>query len=246
MAREGRKQIRDALLSLLFPKGANCLCCAHPRLAQEEDSLCPACREALQAMRLPPQACNRCLSYVKAGNKCSFCASSVMQDIDRVFAPWRYGAQVRALIHAFKFDACDEALPTLVRFMAESLTERDFDCIVPVPLHRRRLKTRGVNQSLLLAQGLSACIGVPVKELLQRDVYRAPQSTLEKEARKSNVAGAFSCREDAKGLRVLLVDDVRTGGYTAHECARALKQGGALRICLCTAAVVYRAAEKKY
>ena len=175
----------------------------------------------------------------------SFCSSRVMGYIDRVYAPWRYAGEVRALIHAFKFNACDEALPILAEYMADAVQNRDFDCITPVPLHPRRLRLRGVNQALLMAERISLRLSIPVRQLLQRNRYQKPQSRLGPEERQFNVAGAFSCKEDVKGLRILLLDDVRTSGNTAHFCARALREAGAESVCLCTAAVVYRGTKSK-
>ena len=146
---------------------------------------------------------------------------------------------MRALIHAYKFDACDEALPLLAGAMADALKDRRFDCLVPVPLHPRRLRQRGVNQALLLAEALSRRVHIPVMELLRRDVYRAPQSRTPIGERRRNIQGAFSAAQPAQGMRVLLIDDVRTTGSTAAECAQALRKAGAVSVSLCVAAVVY-------
>ena len=128
----------------------------------------------------------------------------------------------------------------LARAMADALPDRDFDCLTPVPLHARRLRVRGYNQSLLLCRELSARTGILVVELLKRDKYHRPQSLTPQSLRQRNVAGAFSCAKDAEGLRVLLVDDVRTTGSTAFSCAKTLMDAGAESVSLCVAAVVYR------
>lgn len=224
----------------LYPRAANCLICGDPRNASLQDCLCDACRERLKTWRVPPQACDRCLSPVSKGKPCAFCASPMMKPIEAVFSPYRFGGEVRQLIHALKFNACGEAAPLLGRAMAESLSRREFDCIVPVPLHEKRLRQRGFNQAALLCQELSKETGIPVQELLRRDRYRRPQSKTPLKRRSENVSRAFSCAENAEGLRVLLVDDVRTSGSTAHACAKTLLKAGAESVCLCTAAVVYR------
>lgn len=231
---------REKVLSLLFPRGANCLGCGDPRRAAPEDCLCPACREALEALRVPAQACERCLSPVSRGKPCAFCRSAIMKGIHAVYAPYRYAGVVRALIHAFKFNACDEVLPLLGDAMTNALVRRDFDCVVPVPLHPRRLRQRGVNQALLLARVLTERTGIPTREALIRVRYQRPQSRTPLAQRRAHVAGVFSCAQEMQGLRVLLVDDVRTSGGTAHACAKALLEGGAKSVSLCVAAVVYR------
>lgn len=228
------------IIALLFPRAACCLVCGDPRKASVEDCLCPSCREKLKTYRVPPQACNRCLRPVEKGKPCAFCRSPYMKQIEAVFSPYRFGGEVRQLIHAYKFGSCDEALPLLSRAMADALLRRDFDCVVPVPLHPRRERKRGFNQALHLSRELSVCTGIPVEELLRRDRFHQPQSRTPIRKRAANVSKAFSCPGDAKGKRVLLVDDVRTSGSTAQACAKALMDAGAESVCLCVAAVVYR------
>ena len=227
-------------LDLLYPRGACCLCCGHPRLASEKDCLCGACREKLKSFRVPPQACERCLSPVERGKPCAFCRSKAMRSIERVYSPFVFGGSVRALIHAFKFSSCDEALPLLLTPMLESLKSRDFDCLTPVPLHPRRERQRGFNQCLLMCRALSEATGIPVKPFLTRTKYRRPQSRTPVRDRARSVQGAFTCPRPASGLRVLLVDDVRTTGSTAAACASVLLSAGAQSVSLLTSAVVYR------
>ena len=232
----------DRAAEWLFPRGACCLCCGDPRRASEEDCLCDACREKLKEGRVPAGACNRCLSPVSPGKPCAFCASPMMKPIEAVFSPYRFGGETRALIHALKFDACEEAAPLLAQAMADALPRRDFDCIVPVPLHPARLRQRGFNQTLILGRELSVRTGISVEDLLRRDRYHAPQSRLPMKRRADNVRGAFSCIGYSVGKRVLLLDDVRTTGSTACACAQTLLNAGAESVCLCVSAVVYRKA----
>jgi len=234
------ERLWEGAAGALFPRAANCLICGDPRRAEESDCLCPRCRAALRQKTVPPGACPRCLSPVKDGEPCRFCKSPMMKPIEKVYAPFRYAGEVRLLIHAFKFDACGEALPTLARAMADALTERDFDCLTPVPLHPRRLRQRGFNQALLLCRELTKLTGIPTEETLLRTIYHRPQSRTPILQRRANVEGAFAAKESAKGKRVLLLDDVRTTGSTARACARALRDQGAGSVSLCVCAVVYR------
>ena len=238
--KKAAEKARKGLIELLYPRAACCLICGDPRRADVSDCICPQCREKLKTYHVPPQACNRCLRPVEKGKPCAFCRSTFMKPIEAVFAPYRYGGEVRQLIHAYKFGACDEALPLLAHAMADSMHRRDFDCIVPVPLHPRRERKRGFNQALLLCRELSKYLGIPVEELLRRDQYHRPQSKMPLRKRAANVSKAFCCPGDAKGKRILLVDDVRTSGSTAHACAKALMDAGAESVCLCVSAVVYR------
>ena len=232
--------LTDLAVGWLFPRAACCLCCGDPRRASAEDCLCDSCREKLKEWRVPAGACDRCLSPVTPGKPCAFCASRMMKPIETVFSPYRFGGETRALIHQLKFNACEEAAPLLAQAMADALPRRDFDCIVPTPLHPLRLRQRGFNQTLLLGRELSTRTGIPVLELLRRDKYHAPQSRLPMKRRADNVSGAFSCVGDPSGKRILLLDDVRTTGSTACACANTLLNAGAESVCLCVTAVVYR------
>ena len=234
-------RLKQMTADLLFPRASHCLCCGDPRRASEEDCLCDACRRALAEKRVPAQACNRCLSPVSSGQGCAFCRSSLMKPLERVFAPYRYAGEVRQLIHALKFDACGEAVPLLADAMAGALPVRDFDCIVPVPLHRRRLRQRGFHQTLLLSRALSEIVGIPVAEdVLYQTRYHRPQSRTPMKRRRANVEKDYAASGAAKGKRILLLDDVRTTGSTACACAAALRKAGAQSVSLCVCAVVYR------
>lgn len=109
-------------------------------------------------------------------------------------------------------------------------TAQRYDFIIPVPLHIRRLRWRGFNQSLLLAQAIGQKEKIAVEPfLLERTRSTAPQIQLSEKERKSNVQGAFTVSdpERLQGTCVLLVDDVYTSGATVNECARVLRRSGA-------------------
>lgn len=114
--------------------------------------------------------------------------------------------------------------------------------IVPVPLHRRRLWSRGFNQSALIADHLGRMTGLPVdKHALVRRRHAPPMRALDPRQRARTVRGAFALA-DGHGLRgraVLLIDDVHTSGATASACARLLRRGGAAGVhLLCWTRVV--------
>jgi competence protein ComFC len=104
-----------------------------------------------------------------------------------------------------------------------------FDAVVPVPLHRSRLRRRGFNQAELLARGVAAGLNAPFSDTLRAVRKTRDQVELSAAERRANVAGAFVVRERARG-RVLLVDDVFTTGATTSECAQTLLAGGAQEV----------------
>lgn len=111
--------------------------------------------------------------------------------------------------------------------MASGFTE-DVDLIIPVPLAPRRLRERGYNQSLMLAQGLSAVTGIAVDDTtLARTRFEESQTHRDRWRRNNNVEDVFEDRAPDRlvGKHLLLVDDVVTTGATSCACARALEQG---------------------
>jgi len=124
---------------------------------------------------------------------------------------------------------------TLGAVLAELLADRmpvdtDYDVVMPVPLHRRRLLRRGFNQSALLAAAVTGRLRCRLDvATLIRVIATPPQTAQDLDSRRRNVHNAFAVRypERVAGLKVLLIDDVFTTGATANECARVLRAAGA-------------------
>ena len=117
--------------------------------------------------------------------------------------------------------------------MQHPFVDQQFDLVIPVPLHLQRLRWRGFNQSLLLAQAIGRNHHVPVEPfLLERTRPTVPQTELTEKGRRSNVQGAFAVNtpERIQEAHVLLIDDVYTSGATVNECARVLRRNGAAAV----------------
>lgn len=106
----------------------------------------------------------------------------------------------------------------------------DIDVIVPVPLHPRKLKKRGYNQSEKLATELARRLDIDIDCPVERVRETDSQTSLGREQRRENVANAFACRQSLDGLSVMLVDDVATTCSTLRECAKACRDAGAGRV----------------
>ncbi|MFC2032995.1 ComF family protein [Chloroflexota bacterium] len=107
------------------------------------------------------------------------------------------------------------------------------NALVPVPLHHKRLRERGYNQSGLLAHELGKLANLPlIEDCLIRQKYAPPQArTGNVEERRSNVGNAFTCKDRGiEGKQILLIDDVSTSGATLDACAAALKASGAASV----------------
>jgi ComF family protein len=144
-------------------------------------------------------------------------------------------------IQSLKYGGRDVLVRLLARLMHDAPCGEaplaDGGWVIPVPLHRRRLRQRGFNQSYLLAHAWRAAWretgnARPAlrSRLLARQRYTRPQVELTSDAREANVAGAFLVRMPLAGRRVLLVDDVLTTGSTLRACAEALRAAGAARV----------------
>ncbi len=162
---------------------------------------------------------------------------------DAAYSFGAYEAELRELIHLFKYAKIRTLAGPLGKFLAVALPrEQAYDVIVPMPLHIWRRWQRGFNQSELLAREIGRRIHTPVKNLVRRVRYTRPQAGLTNAKRRTNVVRAFRAKNSRalEGSRVLLVDDVLTTGATARACAKALKKAGAGHVTVLTLARVDR------
>jgi ComF family protein len=156
---------------------------------------------------------------------------------EAAWAPYRYEGAILDGICRLKYGSksflADAFGPHLARFAEKRLDGSGPVLIMPVPLHPKRLRERGFNQSLLLARHVAGRLHGDLDFLsLVRVRYTRPQASLAKRERQGNVRGAFELKNQGavKGKTILLVDDVVTTGNTLNECARMLKKGGAEKV----------------
>jgi len=190
--------------------------------------LCLTCRARLPAADGP--RCRRCWA-ITARAVCGDCAHS---PLDGARALYVFDGGARALVHELKYRSLHALAQPMAELLADSFLVEPFpaDVVMPVPLHRRRRRQRGFNQSELLARVLArrAELELDVRTLQRtRDTPQQTQ-TDDRTRREQNVRAAFSCRTSLIGRRVLLIDDVWTTGATLRECARTLRQAGAASV----------------
>jgi len=157
--------------------------------------------------------------------------------------PYLYEGTIMTAIHQFKYGEksfLGAPLGALLARFAEGWVPYSTNHLtMPVPLHPKRLRERGFNQSLLLARHVARRLDTELDFLsLRRVRYTPSQMGLRKEERRKNVRGAFGLQkpEVVEGKTVLLVDDVATTGNTLSECARVLKKAGCDKVlCLVVA-----------
>lgn len=210
------------LLDLLYP--IHCGGCAEAG----KGVWCEFCNDSVQ--RLFPPLQTRQLQLIAHGTSTSIDVTSAA----------RYVEPLRDGIHTFKYDGTPDLVSPFARLMADCWIRGKLqaDFLVPIPLHPRRWRERGYNQSELLADCLGRIVGVPVDaRMLRRMRYTDQQALLSHDERHGNVHGAFAAeRGCAVGKRIVLVDDVYTTGATLCECAVTLLNAGAQSVAAMTLA----------
>jgi ComF family protein len=215
-------KLKGIALDLLFPRW--CVGCG-----REGDFVCAACLQS--RVRITPPLCPRCGRPQLNNVICPLCIGW-QAEIDGIRAPFKFDGVVRQAILEFKYRNLRAIAGLLGRWLGEYLAANPLpgEILVPVPLHPKRLRERGYNQSRLLARELSRLKGMPlVDDCLVRQRNTTPQArTQNVDERRHNVADAFACRDRRlEGRAVLLIDDVATSGATLDAGARALKAAGA-------------------
>ncbi|MDD5190837.1 MAG: ComF family protein, partial [Dehalococcoidales bacterium] len=217
--------LRGAALNLLFPQ--YCLGCG-----KEESFICSDCSRNLPYIFCA--TCPTCGAPQTNGVTCARCLER-HPEIDGIQAPFRFEGVIREAIHQLKYQNLRAIAPGLAVFIQEFLEDHpvEADLLVPVPLHPKRLRERGYNQSALLTRELGGLLHLPVDEKsLVRRHYVSPQArTRSVSERFQNVMNLFECSPAVVyGKSVIIMDDVTTSGATLNACAAALKKAGAIRV----------------
>ncbi len=234
------KRLGDILLHIIFPR--TCFCCGHDIKRKNQALLCPTCTKNL---KVPGELiCKRCGLPLKSGGahcfncrgskaakyKCSFIRSALI-----------FNEPSRALVHAFKYEKFSSIAKFFAPLMYKTYKENppyfEAEIMVPIPIHKSRLRKRGFNQALLLSKELSKYNNIPTEDILIRKHKTKSQTKLNKIERKENIKEAFEIKKDykVKGKAIILIDDVCTTGATLEECARVLKKAGAREVLALTA-----------
>ena len=237
-----RELIRTIPLKSLFLKLINIIypprCPICQKFLNNGISFCQDCSSKFQKITSP--FCTICgtpfISDVEEDHVCENCLRK-RPSYEVARAPYLYEGVLMTAIHKFKYGAKSflaNSLGLLLAEFAESWVKESENLLtIPVPLHPKRLRERGFNQSLLLARHVTIQLDTELDFLsLRRVRYTSPQTGLKKEERLKNVRGAFQLvnPKTVKKKNILLVDDVATTGNTLNECARVLKRSGCKKV----------------
>ena len=219
--------------SLLFPRC--CVVCGSP-LSRGEECLCTCCN-----INLP-----RTGFHLRKDNPVECLFRGRIPGLKRAssFLFYRKGSDFRRILHMLKYGGYKELGEVMGRYMSAELSSGEFfdgvDMIIPVPLHRKKQKLRGYNQSEWIARGIASVTGIPLcAECMIREKNTETQTRKSTFERWENVEGIFRLCDTVhfEGKHVLLVDDVLTTGATTVACASAFAGVSGIRISVLTLAV---------
>ena len=234
------KYFGASLLEFFLPR--MCLFCGVPVGETAAVAVCPDCEARIAWVASPLcTCCGRVFgSRDGADRVCGDCQADP-PPFARALAAALYDGPVAQAITRFKFARQMAVLPVMQHWLQrpgclELVAAADL--LAPVPLHPKRIKHRGFNQSLLLARAFPGA--AVARDLVVRTRHTAPQVGLNPRERQHNVKGAFAVSDpvSVKGHSVLLIDDLYTTGSTVKECARVLLKAGARRVEVLTVARV--------
>ena len=247
------RPLANTAFTLLFP--ADCRICGEPLVQASRLPVCLPCRDSVVPIRgnLCVICGERMVTFSRVETElepCGMCRRAI-PTYSRALAYGAFEDALRETIHLLKYDRVLPAAEFLggrlrATFRQLPVLESKGWLVVPVPLHARRLRQRGFNQSELIAR--AACKHKPVvaevnTKCLVRQRETVPQAGLTRHQRRQNIRGAFAVRDAGivRGRDILLVDDVFTTGTTISECARVLCRAGAASVYAATVARVLKA-----
>lgn len=210
------------ILDLFFPK--RCVSCG-----KLGTYLCADCYKKVEIVTYP--VCPYCLRQAVGGRVHPRCKKPF--GLDGLVIACRYKGPVKLLIRKLKYRWVRSIRDVLIELLVSNISRFDLPqdaYLVPVPLHTRRKKWRGFNQSELLATELCKRFGTKGVDILERIRETRTQVSLAAKERKVNMRDAFEVKGKVKSERYILVDDVYTTGATTKECARVLKKAGAKEV----------------
>ncbi len=234
----GWRGLGRALRDLVFPP--SCVHCGGLVEASPLRHVCSACEPLIVRVRSPHCPCcgHPYFGDTEDERICVHC-EGLRPEFDQGKTTVLFKGPVRALVHELKYRHglhVLEDVATLVAAHSEIVEFVRGSVLVPVPLHPRKLRERGYNQTRLLADTMAKAVGgegTRVEELLRRVVDTQTQTNLDREQRRANLKNAFALAPRAaitESQSYILIDDVFTTGSTLNACARVLRRAGCLKV----------------
>jgi competence protein ComFC len=231
----------DSLLTLIYPQA--CQICQQSVEKQADGFVCAGCWQATGIYRGNETLCRKCGAFLKdtpsdLETSCHRCDED-FYDSARAIGPY----EKAFLISILKLKQTPFVPKTLSGLLFQTFLDSEFQAanlIIPVPLSKKRLATRGFNHAELLAQSVANQTGLTLdKTSLKRKIHtEKSRRGMDRKSRLESVKNAFEVVSPRliKGKTILLIDDVFTSGATVSNCAQALKKAGAEKVCVLTVA----------
>lgn len=227
------------LIDFVFPPA--CPICSGLRFPWEEEC-CPGCRKQLK--EAGENTCYYCGRPVEENEEfCSRCKKR-RPTYEQGFSVFLYEGALKESLMGFKFRGREWNgrfyAEEILRVHGKSLTSFGAEAVIPVPIHRRKLRKRGYNQAEVIAKSVAGRLLLPCRcNLLYRRRFTRPQKELGEVERLRNLMDAFALRMGKRKTRtipksIILVDDILTTGSTLEACSRILKKAGVERIAAVT------------
>lgn len=236
------RNVVGGIIDIIFP--SRCIICGVFLNDSPSPPFCTTCLSGIHHISSPQ--CTRCgIPFPDSHGENHLCGEciSTEQPFSIARALGKYEGTLLTAIHRFKYGRKISAGTALGRIMAHRTCRshdfEDFSLVIPVPLHTKRLRERGFNQSVILAREIARAHNIPLNlSSLERKVDTQQQTQLKKNERGQNVRGAFALTKPGpiEGKKILLIDDVFTTGSTVRECARVLIRNGAKEVAALTVA----------
>ncbi len=203
--------------------------------------ICYSCHQKLQPVREP--RCRKCGKGLSKQEQelCVDCRNRTHRYI-RGIALYEYDC-IHESVYRFKYEGrreyADFYAQEIIRYLGGQIRSFHPDALIPVPLHPDRLKKRGYNQAQLIAEGIGAGMGIPVRSgVVGRVINTIPQKELAPAERQNNLKRAFKIQEnDVKLKTIIIVDDIYTTGSTVDALCKVLESAGVERAFFITLAI---------
>ncbi len=222
-------ELAQKIFSNLFP--SRCILCQ--KTVNHGLELCSECYRALPHNRV---SCPRCAlplaDDIQSPVLCGRCIRKTPA-FDYAFSPFRYEDDVIGLVHQLKFGEKISHAKAIGEMLLKQLllTGEKPDCLLPVSLHKSRMRHRGFNQSIEISRIIARRLAIPIElDAVVRHRSTVTQTGLNAKQRQKNIRGAFSVVEALNYKHVLIIDDVMTTGATVNELAIVLKKNEVQRV----------------
>lgn len=225
------KEVKDLLLDFIYPKNITCIICDNPIKLTNTYSICKDCFKELYFLK---DACLKCgkpiinhnLEYEDIAT-CAYCAKKGFY-FDRAISCIEYNSISKKMILDFKYKNKTYFCRYVAQIMSEKMELENLkaDYILFVPLHKKRMRQRGFNQSQKIAEDLSDITGIPVLNCIYRKKNTRRLYKLSFKERQEELKNSFCIKDDDNLLKnrdVIVVDDIFTTGSTANEISKMLR-----------------------